>query len=327
MFGSLPRRGIVLSFILLFSTHMVEGARYEIKVTTADEYLAGTSARVFINIIGVNDQSTGSIELDNEGVNDFERGATDTFYRHAKYIKPIKAIKIRRADFLINPNWKLDKVVITVDGSEPYTFYFNKWIDKVDEWETAYEEDECRAGISKCEQLCFNTNAGYDCGCQKGYQLDGKYNCKDVDECTAGGHSCDLEVSTCVNTLGAVTCRCNSGYKHISEHTCQDVDECLTGDHKCDLTASKCLNKPGSYSCQCNEGFVQIGNNCLGMGWNASEGGWKRRDVMRCCVDLGGTLGMSLMTGEEAEEVELGCALKADGDERRVQVLFGLVKI
>ncbi|KAL9967316.1 hypothetical protein ACROYT_G025516 [Oculina patagonica] len=53
----------------------------------------------------------------------------------------------------------------------------------------------------------------------------------------------------------------------------------------------------------------------------------KRRDVMLCCVELGGTLGMSWMTGEEAEEVELGCALKADGYERRVQVLFGLVKI
>lgn len=40
------------------------------------------------------------------------------------------------------------------------------------------EENECRAGISKCEQLCVNTNTGYDCGCQKGYQLDGKYSCK-----------------------------------------------------------------------------------------------------------------------------------------------------
>lgn len=47
---------------------------YEINVTTADEYLAGTDTDVFIDIIGLDDQSTGAIKLDNEGVDDFERG-------------------------------------------------------------------------------------------------------------------------------------------------------------------------------------------------------------------------------------------------------------
>lgn len=40
------------------------------------------------------------------------------------------------------------------------------------------EEDECRAGLSQCEQLCFNTYTGYNCGCQKGYKLNGKYSCR-----------------------------------------------------------------------------------------------------------------------------------------------------
>ena len=48
---------------------------YEINVTTAAEHLAGTSARVFINMYGLNYQNTGEIELGNKGVNDFEAGA------------------------------------------------------------------------------------------------------------------------------------------------------------------------------------------------------------------------------------------------------------
>lgn len=48
---------------------------YKINVTTADEYLAGTDTQVFIDIIGLDDQSTGAIELDNKGVDDFKRGA------------------------------------------------------------------------------------------------------------------------------------------------------------------------------------------------------------------------------------------------------------
>ena len=47
---------------------------YEINVTTADEFLAGTSAKVFIDIYGVSHQSTGVIELGENGPNDFEAG-------------------------------------------------------------------------------------------------------------------------------------------------------------------------------------------------------------------------------------------------------------
>ena len=48
-------------------------ADYEIKVTTSQEPFAGTDARVYVNLIGVNGASTGSIKLHNS-MQDFERG-------------------------------------------------------------------------------------------------------------------------------------------------------------------------------------------------------------------------------------------------------------
>lgn len=48
-------------------------ADYEIKVTTSEELFAGTDARVYVNLIGVNGASTGSIKLHNS-MQDFERG-------------------------------------------------------------------------------------------------------------------------------------------------------------------------------------------------------------------------------------------------------------
>ena len=48
---------------------------YEITVSTVDEFLAGTDARVFIEIYGGNAEKTGWIELTDNGKNVFEAGA------------------------------------------------------------------------------------------------------------------------------------------------------------------------------------------------------------------------------------------------------------
>lgn len=55
--------------------HFVLSSGYEISVITVDEYLAGTSARVFIDIYGLNHRHTGEIELGERGIFIFKAGA------------------------------------------------------------------------------------------------------------------------------------------------------------------------------------------------------------------------------------------------------------
>ena len=50
---------------------------------------------------------------------------------------------------------------------------------------------------SPCEHECFNTLGSYKCRCPPGFQLnrDGR-TCRDVDECAAGGHVCQVDISS-----------------------------------------------------------------------------------------------------------------------------------
>lgn len=64
---------------------------WQVVVVTSDKFGAGTDANVFIDIHGMAPgASTGRMVLDNKGVNDFERGQTNTFTvsarRHASLV-------------------------------------------------------------------------------------------------------------------------------------------------------------------------------------------------------------------------------------------------
>ncbi|XP_073252205.1 uncharacterized protein [Porites lutea] len=86
------------------------------------------------------------------------------------------------------------------------------------------------------------------------------YTCfKDLDECTTGSHSCDVN-SVCQNTVGSYKCSCNAGYTGDGK-PCNDIDECSTSSHSCDVN-TVCSNTVGSYTCACKAGFTGDGKTC-----------------------------------------------------------------
>jgi len=57
----------------------------------------------------------------------------------------------------------------------------------------------------------FEGTVGFYCDCNDGFApVDGV--CSDLDECTQGFHSCDMN-ATCTNTEGGYDCACNEGYE------------------------------------------------------------------------------------------------------------------
>ena len=95
--------------------------------------------------------------------------------------------------------------------------------------------------------------------CEPGYiRVDGV--CEDIDECLAGGSSCDPLV-TCDNTEGSFICgACPAGYDDIFGNAtqCTDIDECSLGLDACSPTV-ECINTAGGYSCGvCPSGYTDL---------------------------------------------------------------------
>ena len=47
------------------------------------------------------------------------------------------------------------KVVITVDGTEPYTFHFNKWLREADVWEISYGKICLKVHVASACRFCI----------------------------------------------------------------------------------------------------------------------------------------------------------------------------
>ncbi|XP_075128892.1 adhesion G protein-coupled receptor E5 isoform X2 [Leptodactylus fuscus] len=90
---------------------------------------------------------------------------------------------------------------------------------------------ECSTKADVCEAhtYCRNTQGGYYCQCEKGFQKDN------------------------------VTEFCPS--KNKAENKCTDIDECRNSPDICGSN-SVCTNTPGSYKCTCAKGFTNISNTC-----------------------------------------------------------------
>ena len=63
--------------------------------------------------------------------------------------------------------------------------------------------NECNESINKCDMVCHNTNGGYTCSCDVGYQLVDNTKCIDINECLDNNGGCLL---ACLNTLGSFHC-------------------------------------------------------------------------------------------------------------------------
>uniref|UniRef100_A0A672VBL7 Fibrillin-1 n=1 Tax=Strigops habroptila TaxID=2489341 RepID=A0A672VBL7_STRHB len=109
---------------------------------------------------------------------------------------------------------------------------------------------------------CIPTPGSYRCECNKGFQLDVRGECIDVDECEKN----PCISGDCVNTQGSYICQCRIGYQSTATRTeCRDIDECLQNGRICNN--GRCINTDGSFHCVCNAGFqvAADGKNCEDM--------------------------------------------------------------
>nr|XP_033775586.1 fibrillin-1 isoform X2 [Geotrypetes seraphini] len=98
---------------------------------------------------------------------------------------------------------------------------------------------------------CIPTPGSYRCECNKGFKLDVRGECIDVDECET--HPC--RHADCINTQGSYICQCHPGFQSTSTRTeCRDIDECLQNGRICNN--GRCVNSDGSFHCVCNAGFT-----------------------------------------------------------------------
>lgn len=102
---------------------------YEIKLFTADEFGAGTDARVFLRMIGENGTSE-EIQLPTTK-KDLERGKIDVYHVETDFLGKIKKLIIRHDNTGFAPAWYVKKAVIRDSKGNAYNFSCNQWLRKV----------------------------------------------------------------------------------------------------------------------------------------------------------------------------------------------------
>ena len=70
---------------------------------------------------------------------------------------------------------------------------------------------------------CDNTDGGYQCTCDKGYELGEAGSCDDIDECASGNIECGDNAS-CINSPGSYACACDEGYEGDG-YSCCPIDK------------------------------------------------------------------------------------------------------
>lgn len=150
-------------------------------------------------------------------------------------------------------------------SEETYECQCKPGFSRVPDSKKCVDTNEClQAELNKCppNSKCINTEGGFHCDCEDGFELSSANTCDNIDECTRI-KPCGLN-TICSDTEGSYQCRCVEGYARDPENkdNCIDVDECKKPNSCSHLSHGKCVNTPGNYSCVCSEGFQLVGDHC-----------------------------------------------------------------
>jgi len=144
-----------------------------------------------------------------------------------------------------------ESCVNTIDGPRCGCFNDGYEIDSTNGF-SCIDFDECTTGLSGCEQRCENTDGGFNCFCDDGFELnaDGK-TCR-INLCMVDNGGCEQQCTRVNDT--AVRCSCSQGYRYNeTANICEDINECFETMGLCEHT---CTNLDGSYQCECPTGLM-----------------------------------------------------------------------
>ncbi|XP_052775111.1 uncharacterized protein LOC128213450 [Mya arenaria] len=134
---------------------------------------------------------------------------------------------------------------------------------------------KCDEDINECENVslfecmdhsfCLNTDGGYLCVCERGYQQTEDETCSVCPEWSFG-YGCKKQCAckhatsaTCHHETGA--CTCIEGW--TGNECSEDVNECVETPDICDNTANtKCVNVDATYQCECKDGYTDVSGLC-----------------------------------------------------------------
>src|SRR5665648_582360 len=138
---------------------------YRIEITTGTRIAAGTDANVYITIYDKDGHDSGEILLDDPGVNDFERGDTNTFLVTAINIEDLDYIIVRHDSTGDYPGWYVDEIQVSNEEiNQEWNFFPDQWLatDEPPDYQTQgrfYPEEEGTPG-GNIEYILSLTNGG-----------------------------------------------------------------------------------------------------------------------------------------------------------------------
>ena len=154
--------------------------------------------------------------------------------------------------------------------------------------------------------FCTNTDGGYNCTCNDGFEGDG-FNCTDVDECLLEMDECS-EVAFCNNWDGWYNCTCFDGYEGDG-YNCTDIDECFEEIDECSENAF-CTNTVPGYNCTCDEGYSGDGFNCTDV--DECTEGLDDCDFEATCINLEGSFTCECQDGYNDNACQAGWSQQFD---------------
>ncbi|XP_078330906.1 uncharacterized protein LOC111125451 isoform X2 [Crassostrea virginica] len=161
--------------------------------------------------------------------------------------------------------------------------------------------NECNTtSTNPCEQICENTEGGFNCHCFAGYRKTAGL-CEDINECSEGTSECE---QNCENTLGSFVCSCVTGFQLKEDKTSclqTETDICKLAGLSCQYA---CDNSTGTYECICPAGYQLTTNNENCTNINECE----RGICSQQCLDTEGSYRCSCYLGYKLNVDQTTCS-------------------